>query len=159
MTNATMRELKLLVIDRQGKEFSAEELAVIDLENAYFKDIGFEDEVSKDTRIHQFNQNKRGTVYDYLKMSVAILEGPKPDARGVTRKEAASYDSLVDKLWAAEDANDAGSRPESLMLDEHEWTQFKERILAHPFPNRGRATTRFQRDVDDMPKVPVGKVD
>lgn len=158
MTNATMREFKLLMINRKGVEFTPEDREIIKAEDAYFKDLGFEDEVSKDTRVHQFNQNKRGIVYDYLSMAVAILEGPKPDARGVSRKEAATLDSLIDKLWAAQDQAEEGNRPESVMLDEHEWTQLKERVLAHPFPNRGRATTRFQKDIDNVPKVAVGKV-
>lgn len=158
-TPASMREFKLLILNRKGQEFTDDEVAQIREEDSFFKGLDASTEVNEEVRRHQFNQNKRGTVYDYLKMAVAIMEGPKPETKGVTRREAESFDSLMDKLWVAEDDSDDGSRPASIMLDEGEFKHLRERILAHPFPNRGRAITRFQKDVDSIPKVPMQKVD
>lgn len=148
---ASLRELKLLITDNKGRQLDDDVLEEIQEEQEFIKDMNHGDEMPEEM---SFRIRKRGQVFDHLKMSIQIMEMPKGD-KGISRKEGKSIESLLDKLYEAEEADE---RPDSVLIDEGEWKHLRDRVADHPFPNHGRATRAYQRNViDDTEKVPVIK--
>ena len=145
-----LRELQLRITDANGNQFAEEIINDIKEEQEFIEGMGPKDKMPDEMN---FRIRKRGQVYDYRKMSIAIMAQPAPEAGGMNRKKMLEIESLMEKLEQADGQS-------SVLLEEGEWKLLRDKVEKHNFPGYARGI-RIYTDVviEQAEKVAVGKVE
>ena len=145
---STMRELKLLMTNTDGAEFSPEEIALIRDDD---KVISSAPEGAKAAEHIAARVKARGVIYDYRLMLISIMEQPVAPGAGFNRQELKELETLLDKLDSAEGRSD-------VLISEQEYKLLAGRISQHRFPRYSKAVIKFTDTViDDCHDVPIAK--